>query len=149
AAWLLLFTALIPFWEPHAVTQMLLFDNLWFIPFLAPLIGCVLGKTDVWDRQFRLTTFTATRPVTSGDYVAVKLRMAALSLLLSWGLLALFTPLWLVIAGNHAELVRWCRAFLHAHPGVLDVQARDLWVEGESGVKGPLLVVLAVVGLFG
>src|SRR5262249_6907986 len=46
-------------------------------------------------------------------------------------------------------LVRWCRAFLHAHPGVLDVQARDLWVEGESGVKGPLLVVLAVVGLFG
>jgi len=71
---------------------------------LAPVAGMILGKPDVWSRQVRLPTFAACRPLTCGDMVLAKLRMAALSLLAAWLVLAIGFAIWLAWGTHYADL---------------------------------------------
>lgn len=73
---------------------------------LAPVVGLILGKPDVWSRQVRLPTFAAGRPLTCGDLVLAKLRMTALSLLAAWLILALGFAILLAWGTHYADLWR-------------------------------------------
>jgi hypothetical protein len=71
---------------------------------LAPVAGLLLGKPDVWSRQVGLPTFAAARPLTCGDMVLIKLRMAALSLAAAWLVLAVGLAIWLATGTHYADL---------------------------------------------
>jgi hypothetical protein len=55
-------------------------------------IGLGLGKPDFWSLDLALAPFAATRPVTSAQLLAAKLKTAAWSALLAWMLLLLVAP---------------------------------------------------------
>lgn len=63
--------------------------------FFGRVMGCGLRKSDTRRKDLTLNPFLAIRPVSTVDLVAVKLRMAAGSALLSWGILLLFEGVWL------------------------------------------------------
>jgi hypothetical protein len=67
---------------------------------LAFFVGFGMGKTSFWARELRLSSFTATRPLTSADLARAKLEAAAVSALATWGLVLLLAPLWTVVSGN-------------------------------------------------
>jgi hypothetical protein len=73
-----------------------------FAPFaLAWVIGKGFGKIDLWSKEPDFPPYFAIRPVANGDWVAVKLRVAARSAAVTWLLLATVTPIW---------LWQWCDA---------------------------------------
>jgi hypothetical protein len=59
---------------------------------LAFPIGLGFGKPDFWSRDLTLSPFAATRPVTSAQLLAAKLKTAACSTLLTWLLLVIVAP---------------------------------------------------------
>jgi hypothetical protein len=72
-----------------------LWAELWL--FLMPMlmafpIGLGFGKPDFWSLDLALGPFAATRPVTSAQLLAAKLKTAACSALLSWALLLALAP---------------------------------------------------------
>jgi hypothetical protein len=100
---------------------------------LAFFVGFGMGKTSFWARDLELSSFTATRPMTSAALAHAKLYAAGLSALASWGLILLGAPLWAVLSGN-VEVVRALgEALLRDQPA---------W-------KLALLAPVALVGLVG
>ena len=63
---------------------------------LAAFVGQGFAKPDFWIGDLSLPTFTATRPITSGDLVMAKLKVAGLATLLTWCIVAALTVPWLV-----------------------------------------------------
>ena len=96
--WLAFLSLLIPFSGRETITTTLIFSTTWFFPLAAPLLGAVLGKVEVRTRQFRLSSFAAARPVTSGALVAAKLKATAIGLASSWLMCLAATLLWLDLA---------------------------------------------------
>lgn len=83
--------------------------NVWFrtvefclpLPLLfASLVGCGARRADTRRTDRTLHLFLATRPMTSPAMIAVKLRMAALSTLAAWGVVAGFVAVWLCLSGQ-------------------------------------------------
>lgn len=74
---------------------------------LALAIGMGFGKPDLWTRDTSLPPFLALRPLRCGDWVMLKLKVAALSALLAWLLVLVVTPLWLAHRGDVRPLVAW------------------------------------------
>lgn len=97
--------------EPGTVF-LLLFWML-VLPFaLAALIGPGFGKTNFWGqglgKDLGLPVFLAMRPLTPADWLAVKLKTAAASAVLTWLLEAAIVPIWLLecsAAGRFVPLV--------------------------------------------
>jgi hypothetical protein len=100
---------------------------------LAFFIGFGMGKTSFWARDLRLSSFVATRPVTSAALANAKLQVAGLSALATWGIVLLLAPLWAFLSGNVEAVRGLCAAWFHDQPG---------WKLG-------LLAPLALVGLVG
>jgi hypothetical protein len=72
-----------------------LWAEMWL--FLMPMlmafpIGLGFGKPDFWSLDLALAPFASTRPVTSSQLLAAKLKTAAYSSLLSWTLLLILAP---------------------------------------------------------
>jgi hypothetical protein len=67
--------------------------------------GFAMGKTSLWASDYRLSSFAATRPLSSADLAQSKLVVAALSATATWGLLLLLGPLWAILSGN-VDVVR-------------------------------------------
>jgi hypothetical protein len=82
---------------------------------LVPLYGAFIAGGSMGYRSFEprrlgLGPFLATRPLTSGELVLVKLRVAAWSTLASWALLLAVLSLWLTFTGCLDEAARgWMR----------------------------------------
>ena len=65
---------------------------------LAAPVGKGFSKPDFWSRDLSLPAFVAIRPLATGEMVAIKMKVAALSTAASWllvlALLAVWLPLW-------------------------------------------------------
>jgi hypothetical protein len=83
--------------------------------FAARFAGATTGKNNPWARDYYgVSSFTATRPMTTAGLVAAKLRMAAIGGLASWALVLAGTAAALLVTGKHAEVRGWWRAWLGA-----------------------------------
>jgi hypothetical protein len=60
---------------------------------LAVPIGMGFGKPDFWSLDLPLPTFVAARPVSGGQLLAAKMKVAAISTFLTWTVLILIAPL--------------------------------------------------------
>lgn len=107
AACFLLFVAVVvaPFLGPRQLLSALLI-LVGLVPLVAFFVGYGLGKTSFWARDLRLSSWHATRPLSSGALATAKLNTAALSALASWLLLFLVTPLWLILVGRFDDVSR-------------------------------------------
>lgn len=78
---------------------------------LAAVIGFGFGKLDFWARGFELSPFLSNWPVSNADLIVTKLKVAALSVLLSWALVLVAVPLWLMIWADGHGLDQFRREF--------------------------------------
>ncbi len=102
---------LLPFFgRPEPATVFLTLFWMLVMPFaLAALIGPGFGKTNFWGqglgKDLGLPVFLAVRPLTPADWLAVKLKTAALSSVLTWLLVATIVPVWLTQCSNGGVFV--------------------------------------------
>jgi hypothetical protein len=90
---------------------------LFFAPFLlAAIIGRGFGKPDFWSTSLKLTTFNAVLPLTPGQWVCAKLKVAFLSAVLTWALLVYLGFLWIAWVGDLEELAVWRSRFRFYYP---------------------------------
>jgi hypothetical protein len=100
---------------------------------LAPIHGFSLGRAgEAPGNRYLLSSFTATRPVTSAALVAAKLKVAALATLAAWALVILAAAVGMVTTGAYADV-----------PGLWErlLQGNDVW-------KIAATALLAAAGLF-
>jgi len=64
---------------------------------LAVPIGQGIAKPDFWSLELSLPPFLTTRPISGAQIVAAKMKSAAISTLLTWGLVLLISPVWLYL----------------------------------------------------
>src|SRR5262249_39621612 len=67
-------------------------------------------------RNLELSSFLATRPLTSAALANAKLYAAGLSALATWGLIVLLAPLWAVLSGNVAVVRALGDRLFHDQP---------------------------------
>src|SRR5262249_48079320 len=72
---------------------------------LAFFVGFGMGKTSFWARDLGLSSFLATRPVSSAALARAKLQAGGVSALATWGLVVLLAPLWAELSDN-VEVIR-------------------------------------------
>jgi hypothetical protein len=124
----LLMWSWLPF-EPHEVLRVLIAVVL--LPLvLAFFIGFRMGKTGFWARDMNLPPFTATRPLTCTAMALAKFRVAAWSSLLTWAVILVLTPLWVVLSGSGATVSRWLDFLLMKYGAV------QVWGLGVLAVAG-------------
>lgn len=80
------------------------------LPFaLAFIIGQGFGKTNFWGqglgKELGVPPFLAVRPLTAADWLGVKLRVAALSAVLTWSIIALVVVVWLITCCDLGQFV--------------------------------------------
>jgi hypothetical protein len=78
---------------------------------LAAVIGKGFSKPDFWTMEVSLPPFLAVRPITSGDLVVIKMKVALQSVLVAWlfvfGFLAGWLSLWANLAEVRETLADW------------------------------------------
>lgn len=133
------FFALRPFfWPAGGETTLTTLAWMLVLPFiLAFIIGQGFGKTNFWGqglgKELGVPQFMAVRPFTAADWLGVKLKVAALSALLTWSLLLLFIPVWLLTCCD-----------LGSAPAVIVALPPSLWV-GALGIPLAVFLVLSVL----
>jgi hypothetical protein len=116
-------------------TFRLLIATLAVPVFLAVPVGIAFSKPTFWSEDLAIPPFVAVLPLSSEDLVAIKVKVAAMSTLLSWLGLLLFVTVWLSSWGSLDTLSRL---------------ALQLWAfHGQSvaAVYG-IAVLVAFVGIF-
>jgi hypothetical protein len=84
---------------------------LWLFaaPFLlALIIGCGFGKPDFWNIDLKISPFSSVRPVTPGQWVAAKMKVALFSVALTWAIALYLGFLWTMFAGD----LEWPQLYL-------------------------------------
>ncbi|MEK6262209.1 MAG: hypothetical protein AABP62_26725 [Planctomycetota bacterium] len=97
----------VPFASTRQLLPLLLFLG-GAVPVVAFVVGYGVGKSGFWSEDLSLSTWQATRPLSSGALATAKLHMAAISSLMTWVLLLFGIPVWLVALrrfGAMAELL--------------------------------------------
>ena len=101
----------------HPIFFMFLTAPVLLPVFLAGSVGPAMGQLaapfGVNSRRF--ITFVAIRPMTSGGMVAAKLRMATLSVLLTWAVVAVAAALGMATAGRALGLMELARGFFEPY----------------------------------
>ena len=87
-----------------AAAGLILAVIVFFMGFLAALIGGGFAKTHFQAREAGLSPFTLARPMSSGGLVAAKLKTAALSGLAGWVVVALVVPPFFALMGYAGPL---------------------------------------------
>jgi hypothetical protein len=84
---------------------------------LALAIGKAFSRPDFWSSELNIPGFIAVRPLSTVDMVAVKLRVAAVSTIISWLLVLAFLALWLPFWANldSIAMVRGVFWQIHGH----------------------------------
>jgi hypothetical protein len=116
---------------------------------LAFPIGLGFGKPDFWSLDIGLPPFAATRPVSSGQLIAAKLKAAACSALVTWAIVLFVAPtliylfcdsshwrhLWTQSGFIYSPFSHWVLPFLAIACGILmtwSLLVRNIWL-GYSG----------------
>jgi hypothetical protein len=68
--------------------------------FIAALLSIAYGRPDAWSMDGRVPSIYSMRPITCGDVVAAKIRVALFSTLIAWAALILVTGVWLAIGAD-------------------------------------------------
>jgi hypothetical protein len=133
------FFALRPFFGP-AGNETTFTTLAWMLalPFvLAFIIGQGFGKTNFWGqglgKELGVPQFLAVRPFNAADWLGVKLKVAALSAVLTWTILALLSTAWLLTCSELGQ----SSTFIMALPP-------SLWL-GAIATPFSLFVSLAVL----
>jgi len=71
---------------------------------LAVPVGKGFSKPDFWSSDLSLPPFQAVRPLATGEMVVIKMKVAALSAVISWLLVLIFLSVWLPLWANLAPL---------------------------------------------
>jgi hypothetical protein len=102
---------------------------------LAVPVGMAFSRPAFWSNDFDVPAFVAIRPLSAADLVAIKVKVAALSALLSWAVILLFLTAWLSLWANVENVSRF---------------AIQIWVfYGQSvAVVYGIGVLVACAGLF-
>jgi hypothetical protein len=125
-------------------------------------IGLGFGKPDFWSLDIGLSPFAATRPVSSGQLIAAKLKVAAWSALVSWGIVLIVAPiviylfcdsshwrhLWTQSGFIYSPLSHWVLPFLAIVCALIitwSLLVRNIWL-GYSG-RPAFYYTLSSVGL--
>jgi hypothetical protein len=82
---------------------------------LALPIGKAFSKPDFWSGDLSVPPFIAIRPLAAVDFVATKLKVAALSAVISWALVLTFLSLWL----PQSAQIQWKAQFTVAALSIL------------------------------
>ena len=93
---------------------------------LATVIGKGFAKPDFWSADMAVPPFLAVRPLASGEMIVTKMKVAALSVAISWLLVLAFLGLWLPSWPNSSDL-------------------KDLW--GALAIIHNSLLLYAILGL--
>jgi hypothetical protein len=84
---------------------------------LAPFFGCFLGRTGTAPgNPYRLSSFTATRPVHGTALVVARMKVAALATLAAWAIVVLAGAAWFVASGSHQWLSQFRDRLFEAYP---------------------------------
>jgi hypothetical protein len=67
---------------------------------LAWPIGKGFSKPDFWSQDLSMSGFVAVKPISNADLVLIKMKVAAVSAIVSWGIVLPFLLLWLPLWGN-------------------------------------------------
>ena len=73
---------------------------------LAVPVGIAFSKPMFWSEELASPSFVAVRPMSSEDLVAIKVKVAAVSAMLSWLVVLVFVTVWLSLWGNLDALSR-------------------------------------------
>ena len=71
---------------------------------LASVIGVGFVTPDFWSGELSLAPFQAIRPLSSGEMVVTKMKVAAWGVAISWGLVVLFLSVWIPGWANNVNL---------------------------------------------
>ncbi len=81
---------------------------LFLAPFLfAVVIGRGFGKPDFWSTSLRIAPFHTIKPVTAGQWVLVKLKVAFASTALTWALVIYLAFIWTAFVGDFHGPEAW------------------------------------------
>ncbi len=81
--------------EDHEATLWLLFWTLITTPILTGFVSKGFTGPNLWSSDPMLPPFLAARPISCGELVIARLRVAALTVGISWGLVIVFLAVWL------------------------------------------------------
>lgn len=73
---------------------------------LAVPVGIAFSKPTFWSEDLAVPAFVAVRPLSSEDLVAIKVKVAAVSTVLSWAVVVVFLTVWLSLWANLDPLSR-------------------------------------------
>jgi hypothetical protein len=119
-------------------------------PFLAGTAATMLSKSNPHvNEYYGVSSFTATRPMTSAALVAAKLKMAALSTFIAWLLVVLLTPLALWLSGNWPVVGGCARQWFQEQPPLKAGAALVLVAAALLGLTWKRLVENLYIGLTG
>jgi hypothetical protein len=125
------------------------FTLIFMVPPFSPLAGAVLGKSEVWSRQIRMSAYTAGRPLTSGSLAAARMLAAVLGLWVGCALLATAALSALAVRGDWGvALSTWRNMTRVVDPQYAQVVG-PLFVVGMAGVVTLQLAGHLCVGLSG
>lgn len=134
---ILLLLTLIPTYLSRPLSPedtMIVFGSTSLTPLiLALLIGRGFGKPDFWKSDLSISPFHTVRPFGCGDWVIARMQVAALSVLLSWGIGLVTMFFWTVHAGNFSGI----DGFLMQYRGYLRTDFERVVV--------PVLVILTTL----
>jgi hypothetical protein len=134
------FFVLCPFLgRAEPATLMLTLFWILVLPFvLAFIIGQGFGKTNFWGQglgqELGVPLFLAVRPLSAADWLAVKLKTAAVSAALTWGLVGCVVPVWLATCCDWGQML----------PVLLAIPL-SLWLPGAAGLAALLLALAMLV----
>jgi hypothetical protein len=113
----------------------LLFGTLAMPIALAVPVGIGFAKPTFWSDDASLPAFVAVRPLTDEDIVAIKVKVAAVSVVTSWLLVLMFLGVWLSLWANLDSMRRF---------------ATQLWMSHGQSVAAVygIAVLLVVAGIF-
>jgi poly(3-hydroxybutyrate) depolymerase len=156
--------------EPPVLTMIALAGMLLTPPFLAAFVAVTVGRSNPdASHAYGLSSFVATRPLSTAALVAAKLRMARASTLFAWLLVLVAVPLGLTVSGRWPVVIEEARgltAFFGAPRAVLVallcllgllastwkqlVQGLAIGLTGREGpIKSSVLVRLSSLVLIG
>jgi len=95
---------------------------------LAAAVGKAFAKPDPWSLEMGIPILASTRPMSCGDLLLAKFKAAAISALITWSIVLIVTPIW---------LVRWCDTSALAKSWH---NAREWWTP-----SGACLIVLVLL----
>jgi hypothetical protein len=119
----------LPGLSPEASVTLTTLAEVLMLPLLLSVGGSPTGAPR--GSPYPLTSFLATRPLSSAALVAVRLQVTALSTLTAWSLLLGGVAMWLLATGEYAALV----------------ELRRSWLADYSNAQVVVLSVLIVVAL--